>query len=65
MSRSTKAPYWTDQHRGRKVAKRLANKRVRHAKNVSNGGEFKYYSCSYDISDYNWYAPKDAKAHRK
>lgn len=65
MSRSTKAPYFTDQHRGRKLAKRLANKRVRKAKDMSDGGCFKYVSCSYDISDYTFYWPADPKAHRK
>jgi hypothetical protein len=65
MSNSTKAPYFTHQHGGKKLAKRLANKRVRKAKIMLDGGMFKYVSCSYDISDYSFYWPEDPKSRRK
>jgi len=68
MSRSYKKfAGYSDYSRGRtgtKLSKRIANKRVRHTKNVANGCGFKKVSCSYDIrdwkyiyfyeSDYNW-----------
>lgn len=37
-----------------KFMKRQANKRVRRAKNVSNGSSYKKLFCSYDICDYKF-----------
>ena len=56
MSRSYKKfAGYSDYSRGRtgtKLSKRIANKKVRHRKNIANGGSFKKVSCSYDIRDW-------------
>jgi hypothetical protein len=63
MTRSTKKPYFTDTPHD--TAKKQANRKVRKAKDVPSGASFKKESCSYDIRDWSFHAPKDKKAHRK
>ena len=56
MSRSRKKVWgWTD-HRTphSRSAKRFANKKVRHARGVPNGGAYKKVFCSWDICDYKF-----------
>ena len=69
MSRSKRKPYITNKQNRKKgvvkKAKRVANKSVRKSKTVANGGEYKKESCSYDISDYSFFSPKEKKAFRK
>ena len=68
LSRSRKQPYHTDQNSGKPQygrAKRVASRAVRDAIDVPSGGAYKKYSCSWDIRDWAWYAPKDKKAYRK
>jgi len=56
MSRSyKKTPIIKDNRGGRKVAKRTANKKVRNAKRVSNGKQYRKYFNTYDIYDYVYY----------
>lgn len=68
MSRSTKAPYFTEGYgtKNRKVQKRLANKRVRKKSTVDSkdmaDGSYKKESNSWDIVDFKI---KDSKAKRK
>ena len=59
MSRSFKHhPYVKDNKRGRKIAKRLANKKVRRANQaISNGKSYQKIFNSYDIHDYYYYYP--------
>ena len=38
----------------KKFMKRFANKKVRHSKNVPNGGAYKKVFCSWEISDFKW-----------
>jgi len=53
MSRSyKKTPIAKDNKRGRKYFKRLANKKVRKTKNISNGKEYKKVFNTWDIYDY-------------
>lgn len=57
MSRSFKKTYKTYpcvKDSASKSSKRLANKKVRHTKDISNGGSYKKCYESYDISDYKW-----------
>jgi hypothetical protein len=56
MSRSRKKVWgWTD-HRSphSRIAKRFANKKVRHAGGIPNGGAYKKLFCSWDICDYKF-----------
>ncbi len=56
MSRSYRKPYWTDGYGGswRKLAKRLAARKVRKAKFVANGGYYKKLYCSWNICDFSF-----------
>ena len=66
MSRSYKAPYWTDNGKGRKKAKKLANKRVR-ATELASGSAYKKASESWDINDFSFRdtSPKGSKMYKK
>ncbi len=63
MSRSIrKRPYVTQQQSGpTKWAKRQATRRVRDKEEVANGAAYKKVSCSWDICDWAFYDPKQAK----
>lgn len=53
MSRSyKKTPILKDNWRGRKKDKRLANKKVRNAKYVANGKQYRKVFNTWDIFDY-------------
>jgi hypothetical protein len=65
MGKSRKAPYFTDNGKGRKGRKRVANKTVRNAKDVGNNSSFKKQYESWDICDFSFHCPKDPKAYRK
>jgi len=53
MSRSYKKnPVFKSDSKAKKFWKREANKKVRHAKDVSNGRSFKKIGDSYNINDY-------------
>jgi hypothetical protein len=71
MSRSRKAPYWTEGYgsKNRRIQKRHANKRVRAAKFESQsemkGGLFKRLKNSWDIVDFSFVDKKNPKARRK
>ncbi|HLD75127.1 MAG TPA: hypothetical protein VJB34_09545 [Bdellovibrionota bacterium] len=54
MSRSYKKPWFTDSGRFRKFAKQQANKKVRKAVDVSNGGVYKRFYNSWDICDWKF-----------
>ncbi len=63
MSRSYRKPYWTEGHGGqwRKIAKRQASKRVRRARNVDDGSQFKRVYNSWNICDFKFREPDDSK----
>lgn len=63
MTRSRKAPYYTDNGH-KKFRKKIANHRVRH-KDVPSGGLYKRFCEQWDICDYRFYCPNDSKAYRK
>jgi hypothetical protein len=67
MSRSYRKPYWTQGYgnRWRKSAKRLATRRVRHAKFVDDSGYYKKLYNSWDICDFKFHEPRSLKARRK
>lgn len=66
MSRSKRKPWVTDNKGSyRKIAKKLANKRVRAIKNIASGNAYKKEFQSWDICDYKWYEPKNEKIRRK
>ncbi len=67
MSRSRRKPYQTDQQRnsGSVESKRLANRRVRVAKDIESGKAYRKVSNSWDIRDFSFHAPDDKKAYRK
>jgi hypothetical protein len=59
MSRSFRDfPGWSDNNKGKKAAKRFANKKVRNTKGISNGGCYKKLYEQWNICDYNgrWYS---------
>ena len=64
MSRSKKAPYWTEGYKGtwRKHAKRKANKAVRKDK---TGAKPKKLYNPWDICDFKFEDKKNPKASRK
>lgn len=62
MARSKRKPFIKDHTPG---AKRVANKAVRQYKDVPSGKAYKKVYNSYNISDFNFPAPKDKKAYRK
>lgn len=67
MSRSRKAPVIKSEDRNRKIAKRIANKKVRKSDIVSDGGFFRKLSSRYDIFDNifrDWHT-RDSKLKRK
>jgi len=67
MSRSYKAPWFTDSTHGslrRKYFKRYSNKRARKRK-LPNGNKYRRNGLTYDICDYRFYCPDDPKARRK
>lgn len=63
MSRSyRKNPYTTDQQGGNvRWRKRKAARKVRKAKEVGDGKEYRKHSNSWDIRDWSFYDPKRAK----
>lgn len=67
MSRSKRAPYWTEGYKGnhRKRAKRAANKRVRSSLDDSDGKQYKKRYNSWDIVDFKIKDEKNWKARRK
>lgn len=68
MSRSRRRnPYITDLQYSRNAArrKRAANRSVRKAKDVGNGGDFKKYYESWRINDFSFYCPEERKARNK
>ena len=67
MSRSYRAPYWTDGYGGKrkKMAKRNANKAVRSAKDIASGKAYKKQYCSYDICDFSFEDKNNYKVRRK
>jgi len=67
MSRSYRKPYWTQGYGGiwRKFAKRLAAKRARKTKIVSDGKYYRKLYNSWDICDYIFHCPDDSKIKRK
>jgi hypothetical protein len=55
MSRSyKKIPMTTDHGKYTYIDKRMANKKVRHTKDIPDGGAFKKVFCSYDICDWKF-----------
>jgi hypothetical protein len=66
MSRSKRAPIWTEGYDGstRKRRKRRANKRVRTA-DIADGAAYKKVSNSWNICDFKFYDKKNPKAGRK
>lgn len=64
MSRSIKAPFYSDANRGRKKEKRFANKRVRRREAVSNGKSYRKVYESWRIKDWS-YQSNEPKAARK
>lgn len=68
MSRSRRAPIWTEGQKSpgtRAKRRRRANKEVRSAEDVANGGSYKKVSESWAICDYKFYYPKSPKVRRK
>lgn len=69
MSRSRRAPYWTEGQESpgeRKKRRRLANRRVRETDEIgSNPGAFKRMSNSYDIIDFKFEDKNNPKVRRK
>lgn len=61
MSRSYKKHPWiTDHHvKSSSESKKFANKKVRHTKDLPNGGAFKKVFCSYDICDFKFFQTKE------
>lgn len=66
VSRSKKAPIWTD-NKGKKKRKNVANRKVRRAAKLSSGSSYKKVHESWDICDYKFYdsSPKGTKGHWK
>lgn len=66
MSRSVRAPIWTDGYgtKRKKETKRQANKTVRNSE-VGNGANYKRQHNSWDICDYKFYDSKSKKVRRK
>lgn len=63
MARSKKAPWYKDRNTG---AKKEANSVIRRHKGIiPNGKSYKRLYCSYNICDWKWFAPEDARAYRK
>ena len=67
MSRSKRAPYWTEGYGGkmRKKMKTLSNKKARRAKIVPQGAGYKKILDSWTIRDFSFHDPKNWKALRK
>lgn len=61
MSRSYKKNPWITDHQAKTTSndKKFANKKVRHAEDLPNGGAFKKVSCSYDICDFKFFQTKE------
>jgi hypothetical protein len=67
MSRSLKAPFITEQNKGkpqRGLAKRAASRAVRRAEEVASGAAHKRHFNSWNIRDWS-FPSKDPKARRK
>ena len=66
MSRSKKAPIWTD-NKGKKKRKTQANRRVRRTAKIADGCSYKKVSESWDICDYKFVdtSPKGTKGYWK
>ena len=59
MARSKRKSWIVDGYKGsrrRQFYKNYANRVVRKSKDVPDGKAYKKFHCSYDISDYKWYA---------
>lgn len=68
MSRSYRKPWVVDGYKTsshRQVAKRTANHKVRHTKNIASGKAYKKVFDSWNIVDYRWYEPNNPKIGRK
>lgn len=70
MSRSKRAPYWTEGYGSptKKIRKRMANKAVRRVKPSELGtatAEFKKRYNSWDICDFKFLDKKNPKVRRK
>lgn len=67
MSRSKKAPIWTEGYGGnwRRVAKRLSNKKVRRAAKLKSGMAYRRVYDSWLVCDWKFYDGKSQKARRK
>jgi hypothetical protein len=68
MSRSKRAPYWTEGYKGswRKKAKDLANARTKREEQPTRAvGAYKRTSNSWDICDYKFHDPESKKVRRK
>lgn len=67
MSRSYKAPVWTEGYKGiwRRYAKRMANKAVRRNNAIKDGGAYKREMNSWDICDWKFWDEKNPKTRRK
>lgn len=66
MSRSKRAPYWTEGYKSktRGIRKRQANKRVRRT-DLADGASYKKASESWDICDFKFRDETNWKAKRK
>lgn len=64
MSRSRKAPWFSDTSRSKTDYKRFANKAVRNMEFVPDGMAYKKCYCSYNIKDWKCQSD-DPKATRK
>ena len=67
MSRSTRKPIAVDGYgtKGKQKEKKIANKKVKHAKDIASGGAYKKVSNSWDICDYKSNLEDTPKNRRK
>jgi len=56
MSRSYRKNLWiTSEGKSRAYYKNQANRKIRRSESVPDGGGYKKYYCSWNISDYRFY----------
>lgn len=70
MSRSKRAPYWTDGYgsKVKRISKRAANRTIRNTpddKEVPQGSGYKKMFNPWSICDYKIHDPKNKKVRRK